>query len=310
MLAKLSTHRLTTLASCSLVGARRGFAVGLPSEIRRKTVVLANGSPKSERGKVDYPPLSGASEIHIFLAPINPDEATVKKYDAAVAAWNAKHWDDEATRRRGASTQMRPVYLCLDFRSQGPTFVCQSARHVTSNDPELVVQEAFEDAEHFASHGFDVIRRKVEAYGYTKGVPATDDEAAQYPDKYFEFHLRVNRKEDAPSVKITKSEVSELLALSREYTERWGVPVPLSYNAYKEGRQRFLNLRVGHCGRETALQSINQIKADIDAHPALKYLEVGKSHIEYVWWDDNRDMDRGWIDFTQEEFTSVLGLME
>jgi len=282
----------------------------LPTEIRRKTVVSANGSPKSERGKVDYPPLSGASEIHVFLAPINPDKATVEKYDAAVADWNAKYWDNEKARKPGASTQMRPVFLCLDFRSLGPTFVCQSARHILSNDPEKVVQEAFEDAEHFTSHGFEVIRRKVEAYGYTKGVPVTDAEATLYPEKYFEFHLRVNRREDAPSVKIDKEEVDQLLALSRRYTERWGVPVPLSYNAYKEGRQRFLNLRVGHCGRETALQSIGQIKADIAADPALQYLEVGKSHIEYVWWDDNRDMDRGWIDFTEDEFKNVLGLIE
>ena len=36
-------------------------------------------------------------------------------------------------------------------------------------------------------------------------------------------------------------------ALSESYTEKWGVPVPLSFNAYKEGRQRFLNLRVGGC---------------------------------------------------------------
>jgi hypothetical protein len=102
--------------------------------------------------------------------------------------------------------------------------------------------------------------------------------------------------------------VAQLRELSESYTTKYGVPVPLSFNAHKEGRQRFLNLRVGHVGLNTALQSVDLVKADIAANEALKYLEVGKSHIEYVWWDDNRDMDRGWIDFTKEEQSSVLGL--
>ena len=66
--------------------------------------------------------------------------------------------------------------------------------------------------------------------------------------------------------------------------------------------------RVGHCGLATALASVEHIKRDLSADPALKYLEVGKSHIEYVWWDDNRNMDRGWIDFTADEQESILGL--
>jgi hypothetical protein len=248
------------------------------------------------------------SEIHIFLAPFNPDPATVKRYDEAVADWNANNWDQKKIRRLGAATQMRPVFLCLDFRAAGPLFVCQSARHINSDNTDYIVEETFADADHFTSHGFEVIRRKVEAYGYTNGVPKTDAEALQFPDKYFEFHLRINRRGDAPSEKVTPEEVGELRALSEEYTEKYGVPVPLSFNAYKEGRQRFLNLRVGHCGVDTAIKSIEKVKEDIASNPKLNYLEVGKSHIEYVWWDDNRNMDRGWIDFTAEEQQSVLGL--
>jgi len=286
----------------------RWFAVGLPNDIREKTLVSAHSSPKSVRGVVDYPPINGMSELHVFLAPFNPDDATVKRYDAAVADWNAKNWDKQELKRKGATTQMRPVFLCLDFRAVGPTFVCQSARHIHADDPEYVIDEVHADADHFESHGFTVLRRKVEAYGFTGGVPKTDEEAVLTPNKYFEFHLRINRREDAPTEKITPEEFSQLKALSEIYTERHGVPVPLSFNAYKEGRQRFLNLRVGHCGRDTALQSIDRVKADVANDPLLKYLEVGKSHIEYVWWDDNRDLDRGWIDFTAEEQKSMLGI--
>lgn len=289
------------------LGARH-FAVGLPAEIRKKTLVSAHASPKSELGKVDYPQINGTSEIHIFLAPLNPDAGTLQRYEQAVADWNAKNWDAKSNRRPGAATQMRPVYLCLNFREAGPVFVLQSARHILSEDTERVIAETLADADHFGAHGFEVIRRKIEAYGFTNGVPESDDEASRFPDKYFEFHLRVNRREDAPSSQVTPEEVSQLVALSQEYTTRWGIPVPLSYNAHKEGRQRFLNLRVGHCGRDTALQAINLVKADIAADPKLKYLEVGKAHIEYVWWDDNRDLDRGWIDFTATEQQQALGL--
>merc|ERR1719230_983813 len=72
---------------------QRFFAVGLSNDIRDKTLVSAHSSPKSVRGVVDYPKINGMSELHIFLAPFNPDEATVKRYDAAVADWNAKNWD-------------------------------------------------------------------------------------------------------------------------------------------------------------------------------------------------------------------------
>lgn len=198
--------------------------------------------------------------------------------------------------------------MCLDFRAAGPQFVCQSARHIQSDDPEYVIEEVHADADHFTSHGFEVLRRKIECFGWTDGVPQEDEEAKAFPDKYFEFHLRVNRKEDAPSTKITAKEIEELRTLSEMYTEKYRVPVPLSFNAYKEGKQRFLNLRVGHCGRKTAVESIEKVKADIASNPNLSYLEVGKSHIEYVWWDDNRDMDRGWIDFSEEEQRAVLNI--
>ena len=30
--------------------------------------------------------------------------------------------------------------------------------------------------------------------------------------------------------------------------------------------------------------------------------------MEYVWWDDNRDMDRGFLDFTADEVEQLLHL--
>eukprot|EP00294_Goniomonas_avonlea_P001933 CAMPEP_0114555870 /NCGR_PEP_ID=MMETSP0114-20121206/8980_1 /TAXON_ID=31324 /ORGANISM="Goniomonas sp, Strain m" /LENGTH=298 /DNA_ID=CAMNT_0001741025 /DNA_START=11 /DNA_END=907 /DNA_ORIENTATION=+ len=296
----------------ALAGLLRSFAprvgtlpvrmLSMSAAVRERTWV-SQDSPKSQIGVVDYPKIKGASEIHIFLNPLNPSKEWVQRYDDAVAEFNKT-----VQSRKGAVTQMRPVYLCLNFRTLGDVFVMQSARHVTSDSNDYIIEEAYYDGKFFADRGFDVIRHKIEAYGGCDGVPLTDEEALKYPNRYWEFHLRVNRNGDAPSNDITKEEIAELKKLSEEYTEKWQVPVPLSYNAYKEGKQRFLNFRVGGCGRETALSSVQKIKDDLAANASFKHLEVGKSHTEYVWYDDNRNMDRGWIDFTSQEQKSVLNI--
>lgn len=122
------------------------------------------------------------------------------------------------------------------------------------------------------------------AFSRTKGVPVTDEEAARYPNRYFEFHLRVNRVDGAPSELISQREVELLRSVSSKLSQQYGVPVPLSYNAYKEGRQRFLNFRVGWCGADTATKACNEIRKAIDASAGVELMHVGKSHSEYVWY--------------------------
>jgi len=259
--------------------------------------VGALSSPKSQRGAVDYPPIKGMSEIHIFLNPLAPDKETLQRYDDAVEEWN----NVVLPNSEGAISKMRPVFLCLNFREAGEIFVMQSARHISHESTDFVIEQAYNDGRWFSERGFEVTRHKVEAYGGSKGIPLTDEDAEKYPNRYWEFHLRVNRRDDAPDKAITAAEVQALKLLSEHYTQELKIPVPLSYNAYKGGRQRFLNIRVGQCGRDTALKSVEYIKRDIAEHEDFKYLDVGKAHTEYVWYDDNRDLDRGWIDFNEAE---------
>jgi len=284
------------LRKCPL-RSTRAYSALIEPEIREKTLVGAQSSPKSKVGVVDYPKIGGLSEIHIFLNPLMPDKETLKRYDDAVEEWN----QTVLPTAEGAISKMRPVFLCLNFREAGEIFVMQSARHISHESTDFVIEQAYNDGKWFAERGLEVTRHKVEAYGGSKGVPLTDEEAMKYPNRYWEFHLRVNRKEDNPDKAITVEEVAALKELSEHYTQELKVPVPLSYNAYKGGRQRFLNVRVGHCGRDTALKSVEYIKKDIAENPSFKYLDVGKAHTEYVWFDDNRDLDRGWIDFTASE---------
>jgi hypothetical protein len=47
-------------------------------------------------------------------------------------------------------------------------------------------------------------------------VPRTDDEGLKFPHRYFEFHLRVNRKDGNADDLISPEELSSLLELGRK----------------------------------------------------------------------------------------------
>ena len=152
-------------------------------------------TPAQGMNNKDLPTLSGiglypaTQEIHIFLEPLNPDQETLEKYYATVAKWNEQN-------DKGAP--MKPCHLALVFRDAEGTEnivrVMQSARYYPCNDTSEVVQQCHKDAEFFQSYGLKVIREKIEATAYgIKGIP---QDTSQLPDgKYFEFHIKVGRKD-------------------------------------------------------------------------------------------------------------------
>ena len=85
--------------------------------------------------------------------------------------------------------------------------------------------------------------------------------------------------------------------LSKRFTDQYNTPVPLSYNETKRG-QRYLNCRFANCGVWDAKERVDTIKQAIEDCNELSWV---KTISEYVWYDDNRLLDSGWIDFTEEE---------
>lgn len=242
--------------------------------------------------------IAALHEIHIFLAPINPSPEIVKKYTDLCLRWNEMH---------PHCKPMKPCYLALEFRkkdengnftSEGEEVcVLQSARYVQSDDMDYIVRQCHADSEYFLANGFDVVREKIEASIYgIDGIPQTTEEMALYPTKYFEFHMRVQKREGKETDVITEEEIEQLKKISYEFGNKFGIPVPLSYNKAKHlenFHQRFLNLRFRGIGAKEAVQKVYQVRDAINVQ--TKFM-IGKIISEYVFYDSFPNLDVGWID--------------
>lgn len=230
------------------------------------------------------PPIVGKNdmealhEIHIFLAGNDVDKAMADT--------------DEYNRMFNVKDKMKMCYLSLVFRDVGPVAVLQSARYIRSNDRRYVVSQAMKDAKFFASRGWTVARVKVEANAhFNVGMDHTRN--------YFEFHIKVEHKDGSAGV-ITDDESQQLLEVSKAMSEKFGVPVPLSWNVLgndgnvdNPGYQRFLNMRFRCTSLEECMCRLRMLASIINE--TTKF-EVVKTIYEYVWFDTDSGMDIGWID--------------
>ncbi len=260
-----------------------------------------------------YPNMKGSGEmpavheLHIFLQDLNPTSSQVERYYAVVNEWNARHPD--------VTDKMKACYLALVFRAsdgkEQTISVMQSARYFRSNSTDDVVKAVHEDADWFAAKGFSVIREKIEASAYgIMGIPQTEDAMQSYPTKYFEFHIKIGRKDVDKSDLLTDGEISELKQVSERFTKRFKTPIPLSYNKNPDqlhrdgqGHQRFLNVRFRGKGLENVRECVKEIEKAINETRTFKVL---KTISEYVWYDSFTQLDHGWIDYTQEELAVRL----
>lgn len=256
-----------------------------------------------------YPSLTNETygamhEIHIFLLPLNPEASLVSK---------AMKITEEYNKLKIADLQdysMKMCFLTLVFRELGPVKVLQSARYFRSNDQNEVIKQAYLDANYFTSHGFDVIRVKIEANANcNQGVPNDEEEMKKYP-KYFEFHIKVQHKSHEKAELITPEESEALIQISKDFTKAFQTPVPLSWNNLANcanpdnpGFQRFLNVRFREIGVKKCRERLEDVKKAINEKTSFK---VTKTIDEYVWYDTYTDLDHGWIDFSPKELELIL----
>jgi hypothetical protein len=243
-------------------------------------------------------------EIHIFLLPLNPDEEILQNYYKAVNEWNETHSDTD--------DKMKACFLALVFRdskgNEKVVKVMQSARYFRSDDTEKVVQESHKDSKWFKERGFEVVREKIEASAY--GISEIPLEDSDLPEgKYFEFHIKVGRKDRDETSPITPKEIEGLRQISRNFSSELKVPVPLSYNENKnkfntdgQGHQRFLNMRFRK-GRKFCKNQISNLKKAIEEKTGFYVIKVIS---EYVWYDTYKEMDNGWIDYSPEELKEMF----
>lgn len=237
-------------------------------------------------------------EIHIFLGPVKPlddpiDESLIEKYKKLVELYNLRMENTYPYFKN-----MKPPILALKFRDHGYLTVMQSSMYFSSDNYGDVLLQSHNIANLFKLAGFEVIREKIEvSVDGVNGIPQTDEDAKKF-GKYFEFHIRVARKDDTANDPLTNDEIESLEKASTELTEHFDVPVPLSYNLSKEGEtggyQRYLNIRC----RGVGMQTIENILSKINSHiVSTTPFEVKKVIREYVVYDTFTELDKGWIDF-------------
>lgn len=214
--------------------------------------------------------VTGSFEIHVFVAPLDPDAARAEAFT------------------RACDGHMKALLLNLDYVGRGFVGVLQSSRYV-QGDVAAARAAAAHDAAILRAAGFEVIREKVEAVATCAGVPQDASDAARSPaDRYFEFHVLVDR----PGRPLDDADFAALRGVADDFTARLGTPVPLSYNALKPA-QRFLNLRARGVGLADALAPVRAIEAAI---AAMDGLTVRKVIAEYICFDSNRAVDNGWLE--------------
>ncbi len=249
--------------------------------------------------------LPATHELHVFLGEINPSQKRVDKFFKTVEDWNDINSD--------LADRMNACYRALIFRDENgaekTVKVMQSARYFRSDKTDEVVRELHDDADFFAKRGFNVLREKIGATAFgIDGIPETDQETKFYRTKYFEFHIKIGRQDVEDISSLDDKEIESLNIITRQFTSKFKKPIPLSYNCSKDGvlddctsHERFLNVRF----RNQGMNSIQPILKEINLALPLFGLRVIETTSEYVWYDSFTTLDKGWIDYTQEELDKL-----
>jgi hypothetical protein len=132
-----------------------------------------------------------------------------------------------------------------------------------------------------AEAGFDVVRTKIEATPWTRGVPADDTAALVLgPGFYFEHHIKLLLEPDA-----------DREALAASVTPHGA---HLSWNARRVGgsgsHQRFVTQRCHGVGAATAHGKLDALCAMLRSR-----YQVVSVHREFVVFDSDATLDDGWI---------------
>jgi hypothetical protein len=215
------------------------------------------------------PAVAGTFEAHIFCTPLDPTHEDKERFVAACAAVSVK-----------------ALCLGLAYEGKGLVSVLQSTRYHDGADPSGPVANMLRDAEALSAH-FEVVRLKMEAVATNEGVPQTDAEALAMPgDTYFEYHLKI----DAP---VSPQNDEVLGRLARDLTRELDVKVPFSCNNMRDKNQRFLNARTYGLGFASSSAVVRRIEEAV----ARQGLALSKIIREFIVFDTNKELDRGWLEF-------------
>lgn len=215
----------------------------------------------------------------MFVGAPNPSDEETTKYIQAVDAYNTKYQTNPA---------MKAPCLCLVMLDGTPVRVLQSARHIPSNNPVDVLENAVRDEQWFVDMGFNILRVKIEC---CDGNLESDVESWS-SGGYYEAHVRVRSADDTKP--LSEKEIDALNEISRELSGRLDWPAPLSFNETRHPDgcfQRYINVR--HSNHDI-FQS--NVKALCEELRQCGFVVVNRI-CELVMADSCRSLDHGWLEF-------------
>lgn len=132
------------------------------------------------------------------------------------------------------------------------------------------------------ANGHEVTRIKLEAVGNNPHIPQTDARAAQTPDNYFEYHVKVLLRGEAERTAVQTVATNHGARLSANATK-----------IREDGVvERFITARVYGVGRPKA----ERVFAELVSELSGTGVEFGQRIREYTIYDSNVGVDRGWLD--------------
>jgi len=224
----------------------------------------------------------GTMEIHVFVAPINPNIELQQQFKESCSSIST----------------MKCCNLRLNFVKQGWLSVLMSSRYVRGQMTH-VWRETFQDARAIALMGFDVIRVKIEASASICGVPASNEEAQILPKKtYFEFHMVFSNGDGTTP---TDDQVSKVEVIAKRLEKEWHSCIPLSTNAF--GTQKFVNMRTYGIGRDESYPRLEQLAKEVESAG----FKVPRFIREFGVYDSDVTIDCGWLE--PLEPTDIIGFL-
>ncbi|MFB7471318.1 hypothetical protein [Kitasatospora sp. NPDC056184] len=203
------------------------------------------------------PQLRGDFEVHLTVRPGAAE---------ALAAWAAEHGlkFTHILLARGTA----PSQPMLTLRATGPL--------------DEVAGTAARTARRLAGAGFAVLRTKIEAAPWARGVPAEDGDAAAHgPARYFEHHVKLLLPGPAPAPGLADLAVRHGAHLSHN-----------PRRVREDGRfEWFVTQRCRRVGLATAGRRLEALLAELtaDGH------RIASVEREFVAVDSDEALDAGWL---------------
>ncbi len=206
-----------------------------------------------------HPSFSGHFETHITVE-INSDTIEHFKHICAIL-------------------KLKPILIELQ---NGAILSQLMTAKESKGDFEDIKKEAYDVTKKLNDYGFKCIRIKIEASPFNKDIPITDEESLQYPDAYFEYHVKTlfdpNYQEIA--VQLSKS-----------------LNAHLSNNAFKVRNdglvEKFFTKKMYLTGKNNA---INIAKEMSDKIQQSSFLVELNNILEYCIYDTNILLDEDWLE--------------